>query len=105
MFRSKKSIPHGRPELCSKKNERFGGRSTIQEFIALKVYIKSSMYSWYQSLGEMVKDISVRGFDSRAGQISYNPQQLANAAMFLRSCVAQVLSRGDGPRYSLHASV
>ena len=31
--------------------------------------------------------------------------RLATAAMFLRSCVAQALSRGDGPRHSLHASV
>ena len=30
-------------------------------------------------------------------------QRLATAAMFLRSCVAQTLSRGDGPRHSLHA--
>ena len=26
--------------------------------------------------------------------------ELATAATFLRSCVAQALSRGDGPRYS-----
>ena len=31
-------------------------------------------------------------------------QRLTTAAMFLRSCVAQPLSRGDGPRNSLHAS-
>ena len=31
-------------------------------------------------------------------------QRLATAAMFLRSCVAQALSRGDKPRHSLHAS-
>ena len=31
-------------------------------------------------------------------------QRLAIAATFLRSCVAQALSRGDGPRHSLHAS-
>ena len=31
-------------------------------------------------------------------------QGLATVATFLRSCVAQALSRGDGPRYSLHAS-
>ena len=31
-------------------------------------------------------------------------QRLATVAMFLRSCVAQALSRGDGPRNSLHAS-
>ena len=31
-------------------------------------------------------------------------QRLATVAAFLRSCVAQALSRGDGPRNSLHAS-
>ena len=31
-------------------------------------------------------------------------QWLATAATFLRSCVAQALSRGDGPRNSFHAS-
>ena len=31
-------------------------------------------------------------------------QQLAIVATLLRSCVAQALSRGDGPRHSLHAS-
>ena len=31
-------------------------------------------------------------------------QRLATVATFLRSCVAQALSRGDGPRNSLHAS-
>ena len=31
-------------------------------------------------------------------------QRLATAATFLRSCVAQALSRGDMPRHSLHAS-
>ena len=46
-----------------------------------------------------------------AGGLSSNPgsvksaqcrQRLATAAMFLRSCVAQALSHGDGPRHSLH---
>ena len=32
-------------------------------------------------------------------------QQLATAAIFLRSCVVQALNRGDGSRPSLHASV
>ena len=31
-------------------------------------------------------------------------QRLATAAMFLRSCVVQALSRGDGSRHLLHAS-
>ena len=43
------------------------------------------------------------GFDSRAGQIGY--QRRAIAATFLRSCVAQALSREDGFLHSLLASV
>ena len=43
-------------------------------------------------------------FDSRAGQIGQCLPRLATAVMFLRICVAQALSRGDGPRHSLHAS-
>ena len=31
-------------------------------------------------------------------------QRLATVATFVRSCVAQALSRGDGPCHSLHAS-
>ena len=31
-------------------------------------------------------------------------QRLATVATIIRSCVAQALSRGDGPRNSLHAS-
>ena len=31
-------------------------------------------------------------------------QRLATVAAFFQSCVAQALSRGDGPRNSLHAS-
>ena len=31
-------------------------------------------------------------------------QQLATVVTFLRSCVAQVPSRGDGPRHLLHVS-
>ena len=31
-------------------------------------------------------------------------QRLAIVATFVRSCVAQALSRGDGHRHSLHAS-
>ena len=42
-----------------------------------------------------------QGFKSRVGQIG---QRLATAATFLRSCVAQALSRGDGLRNSLHVS-
>ena len=45
------------------------------------------------------------GFDSGAGQIGRSYQRLAAAATFLRSCVAQTRSRGDGRRHWLHASV
>ena len=41
------------------------------------------------------------GFDSRNGQIRQCRQRLAAAATFLRSCVAQTQSHGDGPRHSL----
>ena len=41
-----------------------------------------------------------QGFDFRASQIgAVSPI----AATFLRSCIAQVLSRGDGPCHLLHA--
>ena len=56
----------------------------------------------------VVKDIAVgRGgpeFDSPAGQIVQCRQRFPTAALFLRSCVAQALSDGEGPRNSLHAS-
>ena len=42
------------------------------------------------------------GFDSRAGPTG---PQLVAAAMFLRSCVVQALSRWYEPRYPLHASM
>ena len=42
---------------------------------------------------------------TRAGQIdSPGRQPLAIAATVLGSCFAQASSRGDGPRYSFHAS-
>ena len=49
--------------------------------------------------GAVVRDtangVGGMGFDSRAGQIGYT---VATAAMFLRSCVDQAFSRGDGSR-------
>ena len=44
------------------------------------------------------------GMNSPPDQIEDNRQQLDTGATFLRSCVAQAPSRGDGPHYSLHAS-
>ena len=58
----------------------------------------------------MVSDIAVGAegleFVSRAGEVVLNVANasLPAAAMFLRSCVAQALSRKDDPRHSLHAS-
>ena len=57
---------------------------------------------------DYVYDIAIiavgQGFDSRDGQIGDSvTNSVATAAMFLRSCVVQALSRGDGPRHLLHA--
>ena len=53
----------------------------------------------------MVKDIPIgvegHGFNPRASKMEHS---LATAATFLRSCVVQAISHGDGPRHSLHAS-
>ena len=38
------------------------------------------------------------GFDSRANRIGHSRQRLATATAFLRSFVAQALSREDEPR-------
>ena len=55
-------------------------------------------------IGVVVKDIAVGvqrlGLDSRSGQIGHND---ATAAVFLRSCIVQALSRGDRSRRPLHA--
>ena len=53
------------------------------------------------------RTLSVRevwGSIPRPVKSAQSRQRLATAATFLRSCVAQALSRGDGPRRSLHAS-
>ena len=60
-----------------------------------------------RSVGKLIA-VDVRGlrFDSQARQIGHSVAHgLAIAAMFLRSCVVQALSRVDGSRHSLHASV
>ena len=46
-------------------------------------------------------------FDPQVIQVKHcvvNSSPVATAATFLWSCAAQALSRGDGPRHSLHAS-
>ena len=59
-------------------------------------------------VGVVIKDIAIstRGlkFDSRAAEIGHSVANGSSlAAMFLRSCVAQALSPGGGPRHSLHS--
>ena len=71
-------------------------------------YFEFSEY--YSCFRTVVKDTAViagsLGFDSRLGKISHIvANNDSTAATFLRSCVVQALNRGDGSRYSLHASV
>ena len=56
------------------------------------------------AVGVVIKTLlMVQGFDSRAGQIG---RRVADVAMFfLHDYVVSALSRGDGSRRSLHASV
>ena len=61
-----------------------GSTSSVVEHIAISA-------GGVGSIPEPVKSTQCRG-------------RLATAAMFLRSCVAQALNRGDGSRYSLHTS-
>ena len=59
-------------------------------------------------VGVVVKNITIDagglGFDSGRSFRTQCRQRLATATMFLRSCVSQELSRGDGLRCLLHAS-
>ena len=62
-------------------------------------------------VNSVVKHVSIGaeglGFEFLVGQIVHSvsrPQQLVTAATFLRSCVAQALSRGDKFGHSLLAS-
>ena len=58
-------------------------------------------------VGLVVEDIAsstgVWGSIPRPDRNGHCRQRLATAAKFLRSCVAEALSFGDVPRYSLHA--
>ena len=55
----------------------------------------------YEQIGVVARQIAIDtgglGFDFLAGQIGQG------VTMLLRSCVAQALNRGDGPRHWLHA--
>ena len=73
--------------------------------------VNASDYRWFkhQCLVSLVakRTLSVREvWGSIPGPVKSAQcrQRLSTAATFLRSCVAQSLSRGDGPRHSLHAS-
>ena len=59
----------------------------------------------YRTVGQVVKDIACGAggvwFDSWPAQIGHS---VANAAMFLRSCVVPALSRKDGSRLSLRCN-
>ena len=78
--------------MRSKADETF----VIVETITL--YIKNSVAKRTLSVREVWGSIPgpVKSTQCR--------QRLATVATFLRSCGAQALSRGDGPRNSLHAS-
>ena len=48
---------------------------------------------WFLMVEDIVIGAGDLEFDTRAGQIGHN---VTTIAAFLRSCVAQALSRGDG---------
>ena len=60
----------------------------------------------YPPVGVMVIDTANGGGVSGFGLIArpFKLDAVATPATFLRSCVAQALSRGDGPRHSLHTT-
>ena len=60
----------------------------------------------YPRVGVMVIDTANGGGVSGFGLIAwpFKLDAVATTATFLRSCVAQALSRGDGPRHSLHTT-
>ena len=63
-----------------------------------------SLIKLTQAVGRMVSDTaSAAVWGSIIGLVKADTV-VVTAAMFLRSCVVQALSRGDRPRHSLHAS-
>ena len=54
---------------------------------------------FYLTVGVVVEDMAIgaEGLGSISGSVTSD-------TMFLRSCVAQALGRGEGPRHPLHAS-
>ena len=74
-----------------------------------RLKVRNVFYSCLRPVGVEAKDIAINagvwGFDSlgRSDRTQCR-QRLVIAAMFLQSCDARTLRRGDGPRHSLHAS-
>ena len=70
----------------------------------IKITILAIIYNL--TVGAVLTDIVIAEgglrFNYQAGQIGHSVAK--DSVMFLRSCVAQALSRGDGSRHSLHAS-
>ena len=94
----RKQITIQRPKFCSTKNTE------------KKIYMYN-LYNYVQAepaVSSVAKrTLSVREvWGSIPGPVKSTQcrQRLAIVATLLRSCVAQALSRGDGPRNSLHAS-
>ena len=98
-----------------------GGMVTIEmslEFLRStflsKVFLKRfGSFLWTLNAKNHVSDLELRSVGGAVvkrivigswGLDSILNQRLATAAMFLWSCVAQVLRRGDRSRHSLHAS-
>ena len=76
------------------------------------VYFKQALPRWIAGnhtfyFGRLAQLLSARYRCGRSGvrfPDRSNRHSVATVATFVRSCVAQALSRGDGPRHSLHAS-
>ena len=74
----------------------------------LKKYIMSFVNCYWPRSSDVKHSLSVREvWASILGpvkSVTVSPKD-ATGAMFLRSCVAQALSRRDGSRHSLHVSL
>ena len=83
--------------------QKFPLKSGFQ--VSVSVLVSTS----YRHLSALVKDTAIgtgcHGFHPQTDQNGAQFRlRLSTATMFLRSCVAQALSRGDGPCLSLRAS-
>ena len=66
----------------------------------------AKIFSTFAKVSVVVKDLTMGAgaheFDYCAGQMGLTVTKAGPASTFIRSCVAQALSRGDRPRHSLH---